>query len=197
MAAAAAVILVSSRSIMLTLFATVTVGYVLTSVTAVLVALGWSLGFLESILFAILIGISCDFVIHFSHAYASLQGHTPRGERTRFALISMGPAVLAAAFTTFAAATVMLFTVITFFEKFAVILFLTIAQSTVGSFVVFLVIVDAIGPANPTALIDSALTICFGFCGKEFHGQGEEKTQHFVSTKEFEKTGGLEENHEE
>lgn len=65
MGAAAAVILFSSRSFILTLFATVTVGYVLTSVTALLVAAGWTLGFLESILFAILIGISCDFVIHF------------------------------------------------------------------------------------------------------------------------------------
>ena len=139
MGAAAAVILFSSRSFVLTLFATVTVGYVLTSVTALLVAAGWTLGFLESILFAILIGISCDFVvrrsklrlsirgfeaiftyyflvddqIHFSHAYASLQGHAPRNERTRFALISMGPSVLAAAFTTFAAALVMLGTVVT------------------------------------------------------------------------------------
>lgn len=142
MAAAALVILFSSRSFVLTLFATVTVGYVLTSVTAVLVAMGWTLGFLESILFAILIGISCDFVIHFSHAYASLAGHAPNDERTRFALISMGPSILAAAFTTFGAALVMLFTVISFFEKFAVILFLTIAQSTVGSFVVFLTLVD-------------------------------------------------------
>lgn len=142
MSAAAAVILFSSRSLVLTLFCVVTIGYVLTSVTAVLVAMGWTLGFLESILFAILIGISCDFVIHFSHAYTALEGHAPRHERTRFALISMGPSILAAAFTTLAAAVVMLFTVISFFQKFAVILFLTIAQSTVGSFVVFLTMVD-------------------------------------------------------
>ena len=184
MGAAAAVILFSSRSFMLTMFATITVGYVLTSVTAVLVAMGWTLGFLESILFAILIGISCDFVIHFSHIYASLEGHTPRNERTRFALISMGPSILAAAFTTFAAALVMLFTVISFFEKFAVILFLTIAQSTVGSFVVFLVVVDCIGPSNPTSTVDSVLSRCYAMCGKEYHVQAEEPTQHFTA-KEF------------
>lgn len=84
LAAAGLAILVSSRSIVLTVFSTLTVGYVLTSVTATLVAMGWTLGFLESILFAILIGISCDFVIHFSHAYAhaasrnGVQDH-PRG----------------------------------------------------------------------------------------------------------------------
>jgi hypothetical protein len=58
MGAAAGAILLSSRSIVLTFFSTLTVGYVLTSVTATLVAMGWTLGFLEAILFAILIGIS-------------------------------------------------------------------------------------------------------------------------------------------
>ena len=181
MGAAAAVILFSSRSFVLTLFATVTVGYVLTSVTATLVAAGWTLGFLESILFAILIGISCDFVIHFSHAYASLEGHTPKEERTRFALISMGPSILAAAFTTFAAAMVMLGTVITFFEKFSIILFLTIFQSTIGSFVVFLVMVDCIGPSDPTHVVDQMLSRCYGFFGKDYHAQADAPTQHFTN----------------
>lgn len=96
----------------------------------------------------------------------------------------MGPSILAAAFTTFAAALVMLFTIITFFEKFAVILFLTIAQSTVGSFVVFLVMADCIGPSDPTRLIDQFISRCYANCGKEYHIQGDEPTQHFT-TKEF------------
>ncbi len=45
---------------------------------------------LESICFAILIGISCDFVIHFGHAYNHLPGDTSKQERTKFALIHMG-----------------------------------------------------------------------------------------------------------
>jgi predicted RND superfamily exporter protein len=154
MAAAAAAILLSSRSIVLTLYSTLTVGYVLTSVTATLVAMGWTLGFLEAILFAILIGISCDFVIHFSHAYARAAGNVDRSERTLHALLSMGPSILAAAVTTFLAATLMLFTVIIFFQKFAVVLFLTVLQATIGSFVVFLTITDTVGPSHPTLLFD-------------------------------------------
>lgn len=154
MGAAGAAILFSSRSIILTLFSTLTVGYVLTSVTATLVAMGWTLGFLEAILFAILIGISCDFVIHFSHAYAHAKGDVDRHTRTQFALLSMGPSILAAAITTFFAATCMMFTVITFFEKFGVVLFLTILQAVVGSFVVFLTITDAVGPTHPTYLYE-------------------------------------------
>jgi predicted RND superfamily exporter protein len=108
--AAAAVILLSSRSFVLAFYAIVTIGYVLTSVTATLVGFGWTLGFMECICFAILIGVSVDFVIHFCNAYSSMQAEHNRGERTKYALVTMGPSILAAAFTTIAAAIIMLFT---------------------------------------------------------------------------------------
>lgn len=143
--AAAAVILFSSRSFILTLFAVLTIGYVLTAVTATLVGFGWTLGFLESICFAILIGVSVDFgklnrnliksmqlvgfifnaycgaishmqlacpiVIHFTHSYSHYKGKHSRSDRTKHALIQMGPSILAAAFTTISAAVVMMFTI--------------------------------------------------------------------------------------
>merc|ERR1712150_187315 len=178
MAAAAAIILFSSRSFILTIFATLTVGYVLTSVVAMLVAMGWTLGFLESILFAILIGISCDFVIHSAHAYTGLPGHASREDRTLKALLTMGPSILAAGFTTFSAALVMLFTIITFFEKFAIVLFLTVLQALVGSFVVFLTMTICLGPSNPTYLVDLMLSKCVPIlcCGKQFPTQPEHST---------------------
>jgi len=170
--AAALVILVSSKSLILTLFSVIGIAFVLTSVTAVMAGIGWTLGFLESVCFSILIGVSVDFVIHFSHAYVAASEHLAhngngnsnvdiknldRHDRTKFALIHMGPSVLAAAFTTVAGATIMLFTVITFFQKFAIVLFLTIILSTVGSFVVFLSLTDCIGPSNPTYLYDKMM----------------------------------------
>jgi len=155
MAVSGVIIFVSSRSFILTLFALLTIAYVLVSTTAMLVASGWTLGFLESICFAILIGISCDFVIHFCHAYAHIPGNVDRHYRTKYALVRMGPSILAAAFTTVCAATIMLFTVISFFQQFALILFYTIIQATVGSFVVFVAFTDCIGPSNPTYLVDS------------------------------------------
>lgn len=109
---------------------------------------------LESICFAIAIGISCDFVIHFAHAYSTLDGDVIRGDRTQYALIRMGPSILAAAFTTICSAVVMIFTTITFFQKFAIILFFTILMATVGSFVVFITLTDCIGPNRPTYLVD-------------------------------------------
>jgi hypothetical protein len=194
--AAAAIILMSSRSFRLTLFSTITIAYVLLSVTATLVALGWHLGFLEgmydrlqpfvnstcrslplqsskilsepifllsslsAICFAILVGVSVDFVIHFSHAYATQPGHVDRGLRARHALVQMGPSILAAAFTTIFSAVVMLFCVITFFQKFSLVLCFGIIQSTVGAFVFFITLVDCIGPCEPTQLVDNLLAQC-------------------------------------
>jgi len=160
--AAALMLLLTSQSLILTLFSTLTIGYVLTSVIATLVSLGWTLGFLESICVAILIGVSADFVLHFSHAYATLPGDASKEERTKYALVKMGPSILAAAFTTMASACVMLFTVITFFQKFAVILFMTIIQATAGSFIVFVALVLCVGPTNPTRLFDMIVEKCKG-----------------------------------
>jgi hypothetical protein len=166
LAAAALVILFSSRSFVLTLFAVFTIAFILTSVTSMLVASGWTLGFLESICFAIAIGISCDFVIHFAHAYSSLEGGENRSERTKYSLIRMGPSILAAAFTTVCSATVMIFTTISFFQKFAVILFFTILMATVGSFVVFITLTDCIGPSKPTYLMDLIIAKMTDCCCK-------------------------------
>lgn len=161
-AASAIVILLSSRSLVMTLFSVLSIVYVLGSVTSMMVAGGWTLGFLESICFAILIGVSVDFVIHFSHAYVSMQGPVAREVRTKHALIDMGPSILAAAFTTMAGAMIMLFCYITFFTKFAYVLFFAIVQATIGSFVFFLTLTDCIGPVEPQHMADRLMEQCRG-----------------------------------
>jgi len=166
---AALVILLYSRSITMMIFSVLSIAYVLVSVTSVLVTIGWTLGFLESICFSILIGISVDFVIHFSHAYISLPGDVNRNERTKHALIHMGPSILAAAFTTLSSSTIMLFTRILFFQKFGIILCLTVIQATIGSFVVFLTLTDCFGPSNPTYMVDSIIEY---ICSKLYGGNG-------------------------
>ncbi|GAX18141.1 hypothetical protein FisN_25Hh123 [Fistulifera solaris] len=161
-AIAAFVIFITSLSFMLTLFSTIAISYVLLSVTAGLVALGWTMGFLEAICFSILIGISCDFVIHFTHAYALLPGDVDRSTRTKTAVVEMGPSILAAAFTTVAAAVIMLFTSLIFFVKFATILLSTIIQTTVASFLVFLVIADVFGPSKPASFVQALWSMVKG-----------------------------------
>jgi len=163
------VVFIASRSFYLTLFSTLAIVYVLAATIASLVGFGWYLGFLESICLAILIGISCDFVIHFSHAYNHLEGDVSSEERTKYTVIHMGPSILAAAATTFSAALVMLFCKVTFFTKFASILFMTMLHSTIGAFVGFLVLADIFGPSNPTEFVDSQLKKFITFVNNQFN----------------------------
>jgi len=158
--ASAGIILLSSKSITMTVFATVTILYILTSVTSMLSAIGWTLGFLESVCFSILIGVSVDFIIHFAHAYVLPVGDKSREERTKYAMVSMGPSILATALTTFASAVVMLFCTITFFQKFGTILLFTIIQSTLGSFIFFMTLTNCFGPTDPTKLVNKCLKTC-------------------------------------
>ena len=162
--AAAVVVLLSSRSFLLTIYSLLTIVYILAATTAMLVASGWTLGFLESICFAILIGVSCDFVLHFGHSYASLPGNVSHHERTMYAMVIMGPSILAAAFTTICSALIMIFTVITFFQRFATILFYTIVQATIGSFIFFTTLTDTLGPTQPTFLFD---LLCNKMCSNK------------------------------
>ena len=161
LALSAFVILFSSYSVVLTLFSTATILFILVSVTSFLVAFGWTLGFLESICFSILIGISVDFVIHFNHAYVHYRGVVSREKRTRYAMITMGPSILATAGTTFFSAIVMLFCTITFFNKFALVLFFTVVMATFASFVFFITLTNCFGPTNPTYLVEKFLSIIF------------------------------------
>ncbi len=109
---------------------------------------------MELICFAILIGISSDFVIHFTHSYTRVKGTFHREGRTRYALVNMGPSIVGATVTTFAVAFMMLFCKIIFFIKFAQLLIVTICYALFGSFVFFVVIMDIFGPETPTAFMD-------------------------------------------
>lgn len=61
----------------------------------------------ESILFSVLIGIGCDYVLHFGSAYIMYQGNVSRHERTRFAILHMGPSILASGASTLITAIIM------------------------------------------------------------------------------------------
>ena len=95
---------------------------------------GWELGFLEWVCFAILVGISADFVIHFSHSYTRVQGTYDNTKRAKYALVNMGPPILGAMITTFMVAFMMLFCKVVFFIIFAQLLIVTISYSLFGSF---------------------------------------------------------------
>ena len=154
-------VFLSSVSIRLTIISGLCIVYILVASTASLVSLGWELGFLESVCFAILIGLSCDFVIHLNHAYnTSYANNTSRELRTMSALKHIGPSILAGAFTTFSAGLVMVFCKLSFFSKFAEMLMVTICHALIASFLIYIVFVDKFGPEKKIELIDFIYTRC-------------------------------------
>jgi predicted RND superfamily exporter protein len=65
------VLLLATQSLQATIIATVAIAGVLCCTMGVLVFLGWEMGIIESMCLAILIGISCDFVVHLAWAYVT------------------------------------------------------------------------------------------------------------------------------
>ena len=114
-------------------------------------------GILEAKCFAIRIGLSCDLAIHSSHSYAALPGHLDSHEWTKYALIYMGPSILAADETSVTVAMVLLFADVILVVMFAIFLFVTVLQATAVSFVIFLDLVDCFGLLDPTYVADKVV----------------------------------------
>lgn len=103
----------------------------------------------ESILLSISIGVGSDFVLHASHSYSMApENCARREERTRYAVLHIGPPILGSAFTTLSTAIIMMFAENQFSRKFGTILIVTILQSIIGSFVVFFALCDCFGPSK-------------------------------------------------
>jgi hypothetical protein len=154
---AALVILSGCRSVTLSIFSCISVLYVLVAATASLAAMGWSLGIFESILFAVLVGLGSDFVLHFAHAYSMIPGKVNKRVRLKHAILHMGPSVLGSAATTLSTAIIMLFCEGLSLEKFATMMIMTMIHSLIGSFVIFSVLCSCFGPAEPTKRLDTIM----------------------------------------
>ena len=83
MVASLMALLVSTRSLCLSLLAILTVFLIILVTIATLVLLGWELNILESVIITLAIGLSVDFTLHYGIMY-KLAGH---GDRDRFDII--------------------------------------------------------------------------------------------------------------
>ena len=118
---ATGVIFFSNGNIFLTLYSVVSIFCILVTVAATVVGMGWTLGFLEAICFAILVGLSCDFIVHIAHAYKESKAQTKR-DKTLEAIWAMGPPVMFAALSTSLAGALLFTCNILFYVKFGAIL---------------------------------------------------------------------------
>lgn len=151
LAIAFAVLVGSTRSLTVSLLATGAIATILFWTVGAVVASGWQLGIMESMDIAILIGISCDFVVHFSHSYCACP-RDGQQERMTHSLYTMGISVIAAAATTFLASAVLSLCTLTFFDKFGSFLCVTMVTSVILSVIFFQAVLATVGPAKPDRL---------------------------------------------
>merc|ERR1739845_60277 len=98
-------------------------GFIVVSFIAITVAIGWTLGIIESICITIIVGLSVDFVLHLAHSYVETSEGT-RYERVSMAILDVGISVFSAAITTLGAGLLLLFTTVLFFVKFGLFVLL-------------------------------------------------------------------------
>jgi len=77
--------------------------------------------------------------------------------------MEMGPSVMASAFTTLSTALMMLAAENLFIYKFAVMLIMVVVHSSIGSFIIFLVLCECFGPSESTVtyrIKDKLCSLC-------------------------------------
>merc|ERR1712226_1809933 len=121
------VLWISTCKFHLAFLASLSIAFVLISVTGTMVLIGWTLGSIESILIGIIAGFSVDYVVHLAHAYKTASGSTD--QRITAAFGDMGISVLNGMITSIGASIPLFFCQLQFFHKFGIFICLTIAFS--------------------------------------------------------------------
>lgn len=167
------VLIVATSNTVVSFYAIISIGFIVSSVLGVAQWNGWSLGIAEAIAAVIVIGFSVDYVIHLGHVFvdaAHSEGLKGRKERFVHASKKMIPTVLAGAITTFGAALPLFACQLTFFPKMGTIMTSTIAFSvlfSIGFFMGFLLLIGPTGRIGDLDWIAEKLGLarCLERCG--------------------------------
>ena len=139
------VLLVTSLNAVITIYAVVTILFVIASTIASMVLLGWELNGGEALTITLSVGLSIDFAIHFGVAF-KLSKKTTRTGRVTETMHLVGSAVTMAALTTFVSGASLLQGRILFYQRFGVFLMMVMVMSWGFSNFFFMSICRLIGP---------------------------------------------------
>lgn len=106
-AVAFSVMLLTTRNIIISLYAIISIAGTIFVTVGSLVLLGWELNVLESVTISVAVGLSVDFAVHYGVAYR-LAPDPDREGKVIFSLSRMGSAIAMAALTTFVAGAMMM-----------------------------------------------------------------------------------------
>ncbi|XP_078255018.1 protein dispatched homolog 1 isoform X2 [Rhinoraja longicauda] len=106
-AVAFAVMLLTTRNLVISLYAIASIAGTIFVTVGSLVLLGWELNVLESVTISVAVGLAVDFAVHYGVAYR-LAPEPDREARVVFSLSRMGSAIAMAALTSFVAGAMMM-----------------------------------------------------------------------------------------
>ena len=140
------IFLVSTRNIVISCFATITIACIILVTTGSLVLLGWELNILESVTVSIAVGLSVDFTAHYAIAYLQSDHCHDRKQQVEEAISHVCPAIALAALTTFIAGAAMLPSTVLIYHKVGVFLMVLMTASWLYSTYFFLPLLAVCGP---------------------------------------------------
>merc|ERR1712124_142338 len=153
---ASIVLLIATRNVIVASCAIASITSIVSSVMAFMFCLGWKLGVLEALVLVMVIGLSVDYVVHLADAYLEAPAED-RLERCKFMLVKMGLAVVNGGVTTIGAAGFMCVCYITFFEKFGIVILVTVFQSVITALFFFSAMMALFGPQGTSGNISLGL----------------------------------------
>ena len=105
----------------------------------------WKFGLIESICVIVFIGISVDYVSHFSHMFQHSNSKT-RKEKTEYAYNQMGPTILGGALTSCFSGFFLIICNVAILNKFGILFLTTICSSFVTAVLILPALLYLIGP---------------------------------------------------
>eukprot|EP01060_Flectonema_neradi_P005178 TRINITY_DN13434_c0_g1_i1.p1 TRINITY_DN13434_c0_g1~~TRINITY_DN13434_c0_g1_i1.p1 ORF type:complete len:934 (+),score=153.99 TRINITY_DN13434_c0_g1_i1:447-3248(+) len=140
------ILVLATTNVLVALYAAITILCIVVCTVGTIVLLGWKLGVLESIGLVMVPGLSVDFVAHLAEGY--VESHqTERIGRVRDMLGRVAISVVSGAISTLGASIFLFLPTIIFFNKFGIMMFMTIGFSLFWALVFFpAILASPLGP---------------------------------------------------
>lgn len=145
LATAVVVLVLATRDICISFFATLTITFIVFATVGCLVLIGWELNIFESITFTLAVGLAIDYTVHYSVAY-TFAPFPDRKRRTLYAIEVLAPPVAVAAVSTCTAGAIMFKAVVRIYVQFGTFLVTVISLSWLFSLFFLLSLCYAVGP---------------------------------------------------
>ncbi|KAM7050367.1 protein dispatched homolog 1 isoform 3-T3 [Molossus nigricans] len=162
-AVAFSVMLLTTRNIIISLYAIISIAGTIFVTVGSLVLLGWELNVLESVTISVAVGLSVDFAVHYGVAYR-LAPDADREGKVVFSLSRMGSAIAMAALTTFVAGAMMMPSAVLAYTQLGTFMMLTMCISWAFATFFFQCMCRCLGPQGACGQIPLPKTLqCSAF----------------------------------